>query len=99
MDKDTQLTQRTARNVKAFVASDEYKTIRAIFDKTIESLHSVLDITDETIAHPERLAIELQARKLTIIKLTQFIEEVEGTADEYVPEQNISREHFIKRIV
>lgn len=97
MDKETVAINMEKRNIKAFVDSAEYKAVKNILIKSIEELHSILDIDDAVIANPNQLAIELQARKLTIQKLTAFIESVEGTAAEGYPDMGVTREHFIVR--
>lgn len=97
IDKETVAINIEKRNITAFVHSEEYKAVKNILLNSISELHSILDISDAVIANPNQLAIELQARKLTIQKLTAFIEAVEGTAAEGYPDMGVTREHFIVR--
>lgn len=98
MDKDTAQLNKEIRNVRTFVHSDEYKTVRNIAEKIIERLSTVDDIDDAVIANPNQLAIELQARKMTIRALTEFLQLVEGTAQETPTDTGVSRESLIVRM-
>ncbi len=78
MDKETQQIYTEQKTIKTLVEVQEWSVARAKFVEKVLELQNAFDID---IASPDKMIIDLQARKMASSILFDFLKEIEGTVE------------------
>ncbi len=79
MDRETQDILAIQKQLQEVVGTDGWRIVRAKLTQKILDLQNAFNIDD---ADPQRMLIDLQARKMASNTLFDFLREIEGTASQ-----------------
>lgn len=82
LDKDTQKVMLEGQEIDNFTKSDAWNLVKEKLTSRLAAMDSLstMDFTNKT---ETQIALEVQTRANTVMTIRQWIEEVEGTAEQF----------------
>ena len=93
LDKETQEVYIQQKSLESLVGHDGWTIARQMLVDKIVSLQNAFEIKADD---PQKMLIDLEARKLATTTLVDFLQELEGSASQAKETKRIVQKHIIR---
>ena len=93
MDKETSEVYSEQKTLQSLVGHQGWPLARQMFTEKILELQNAFDIEDSS---PEKMVIDLQARKMASTLLFDFLRQIEGTASQVEETKPLDKGYIVR---